>query len=163
MSRHTSKHLSFIAIHEKTPILFQLERQDDGKLKLVNSSGGPGDRLWDSVEDLQGYLREEQHLFHFGGVFSLERLEVRDGKLIALVDHSTDLSQGLPELLLQYYPDKVMQFLDHVGGKFQEPIDWNTYEGGVKSWWGVGSVSMWELGLSFTTKLSSEGVQLTIE
>jgi hypothetical protein len=41
-------------------------------------------------------------------------------------------------------------------------IDLLEYEGGIDDWWGMGSVTMWELGLEFTFKYSCDGLVVTI-
>ena len=60
--------------------------------------------------------------------------------------------------ILKEYRKEVLAFLTTL---FDE--DWNTYEGGIDSWWGLGSVFLYELGLSCTVKYSSNGITITIE
>lgn len=40
--------------------------------------------------------------------------------------------------------------------------DWNTYEGGIERWWGMGSVFAFELGLSLSVKYHANCNKITL-
>ena len=62
--------------------------------------------------------------------------------------------------MLKTHRKEVMEFLDsNYPGK-----DWYGYECGIDSWWGIGSVFAYELGLRFTLEIPpyEQAVILTI-
>lgn len=88
--------------------------------------------------------------------------EITDNKLVVTGEDLIDPQHILKKVLETRRPC-VMKFLDIVGGRFQEPIDFDVYEGGVDEWWGIGSVFCMELGLVVTLKIKNTDFELTVE
>lgn len=85
---------------------------------------------------------------------------VRDEKghyqLKVQAEHA-DLDTVWREMIKRFKPI-IIEFLNTI----DPPEDWETYEGGVDDWWGPGSVGLWELCLTFNIKLTSDGMDITI-
>ena len=69
-----------------------------------------------------------------------------------------DAETLLKKLLITHRPD-VLEFLK----RCRPDKDMAKYENGIDSWWGLGSVMLWELGLVVTVEYSCiDGVKLNI-
>ena len=73
-----------------------------------------------------------------------------------------DLNEFDPVILLQLLDQYAEPIIFRwIASKFPD-LDLDTYEGGFDSWWGMGSVTMFELGLDFTFAYSRDTVTVTI-
>lgn len=57
--------------------------------------------------------------------------------------------QAYMDYLLSKHRATIVDWLDKACGE----RDWNEYEGGIDSWWGLGSVFGYELGLEWVMKV----------
>ena len=61
------------------------------------------------------------------------------------------------QYMLDNHRTKLVAWLEEKCG-----IDPNTYEGGIKDWWGLGSVTLYELGLEFNFHYKEGQIVMTI-
>ena len=73
-----------------------------------------------------------------------------------------DNVKSILDYVLLTHKDEVIEYLDE---GYPDLIgEWDNYEGGIRGWWGLGSVALCELSLKFTLSYSDvQYIVLTIE
>lgn len=75
-----------------------------------------------------------------------------------VVEHSSSSPEGI---LAEHFKTNREDVLAWLQSLFPN-INFETYEGGIDQWFGLGSVTLWELGLEFNFKYTTT-IEVTIE
>ncbi len=67
----------------------------------------------------------------------------------------------IEEVLSKHFSTHRDEVIEWFSEQFPE-LDMNTYEGGIDEWFGLGSVTLFELGLEFHVKYTARKVEVAI-
>ena len=100
------------------------------------------------------FASTEQALQHLADVVGKKIRVAKGGDLVIKTQVKAGDLGGMFKELYKTHADEILKWFQ---GVFSD-IDFKTYEGGIESWFGLGSVMLFELGVKVSLKFEEDSV-----